>query len=319
LICYRPFRNSDPPHLAEIWRTQPRERALAQPGSTDVLEMLVLAKPYFDNAGLIVAADGDHPVGFVHAGFGPSDDEQSFSRELGTTYMVMVRPNYQRQGIGRQLLAHAEQYLRSQGAKVLYGGGIQPLNAFYLGLYGGSELPGVLDTVPQAQRLFEASGYRAIDRVLVWQRSLAGFRPSVDRQQMHIRRRSVFQVAEDPPARTWWDACTYGAFQRVRFELFDRQTKLLLGSLVAWNIEPLGSTWGVHAAGITELAVDLQQRRQGVGAFLLGEALRQLQLHGFTRVEVQTMQHNEAARALYAKLGFDQVDQGVVFRKDGAI
>ncbi|HEX4148717.1 MAG TPA: GNAT family N-acetyltransferase, partial [Pirellulales bacterium] len=276
MICYRPFRNSDPPHLAEIWRTQPRERALAQPASTEVIELMVLAKPYFDNAGLIVATDDEHPVGFVHAGFGPSDDEQGFCRDLGTTYMVMVRPNYQHQGIGRHLLSQAEQYLRTGGAKVLYGGGIQPLNGFYLGLYGGSELPGVLDTVPRAQRLFEASGYRAIDRVQVWQRGLAGFRPSVDRQQMHFRRRSLFQTAEDPPARTWWDACTYGSFQRVRFELLDRQTKSLLGSLVAWNIEPLGSTWGVHAAGITEFTVDESQRRQGVGTFLLGEALRQL-------------------------------------------
>ncbi|HEX3654835.1 MAG TPA: GNAT family N-acetyltransferase [Pirellulales bacterium] len=316
MICYRTFRNSDPPSLAEIWRAQPRERALAQPGAVDVLELLVLAKPYFDNAGLIVATDDDQPVGFAHAGFGPTDDEHGLSCQLGTTYLVMVRPNYQRRGIGRQLLANAEQYLLGRGAKVLYGGGIFPLNAFYLGLYGGSELPGVLDTVPRAQHLFETSGYRAIDHVLVWQRSLAGFRPAVDRQQMHVRRRCLFQVTEDPPARTWWDACTYGPFQRIRFELLDRQTGGLLGNLVAWNIEPLGSAWGVHAAGITEFAVNLQQRRQGVGSFLLGEALRHLQLNGFTRVEVQTMQHNEAARGLYGKLGFELVDQGAVFRKE---
>jgi RimJ/RimL family protein N-acetyltransferase len=41
-------------------------------------------------------------------------------------------------------------------------------------------------------------------------------------------------------------------------------------------------------------------------------------LHGFTRVEVQTMQQNEAARGLYAKLGFELVDQGAVFRKEQA-
>lgn len=316
MITYRTFRNSDPPHLAEIWRSQPPERALAQPGSVDVLEMLVFAKPYFDNAGLIVATDGDEPVGFAHAGFGPRDDEQGFSRELGTTYMVMVRPNYQRRGIGRQLLAQAERYLQSQGAKVIYGGGIYPLNAFYLGLYGGSELPGVLDTVPGAQRLFQCCGYRPIDRVKVWQRSLAGFRPSVDRQQIHVRRRSLLETRDDPPARTWWDACTYGSFERTRFDLLDRQTGGRLASLVSWNIEPLATVWGVHAAGITELSVAEEHRRQGIGSFLMGEALRHLQQTGFTRVEVQTMQHNEAACSLYHKLGFELVDQGVVFRKD---
>lgn len=318
MIGLRPFRNSDPPHLAEIWRAQPRERGLAQPASVDTLELLVLAKPYFENAGLIVATDNDQPVGFAHAGFGPSANENGLCREMGTTYMLMVRPNYQRQGIGRQLLAATERYLSAAGAKVLYGGGIFPLNAFYLGLYGGSEMPGVLDSVPRAQRLFETSGYRAIDRVLVWQRSLVGFRPSVDRQQMHVRRRSLLQASEDPPARTWWDACTYGPFQRIRFELLDRQTGGLLASAVAWNIEPLATAWGVHAAGITELAVHAEHRRQGIGSFLLGEALRHLQLNGFTRVEVQTMQHNEAARGLYAKLGFELIDQGTVFRKDAA-
>jgi len=47
----------------------------------------------------------------------------------------------------------------------------------------------------------------------------------------------------------------------------------------------------------------------------LGEILREAAEQGFGLAEVQTMQHNMPALAIYAKLGFHQVDTGVVFRK----
>ena len=159
-IGYRPFRNADPSALAEIWRSQPPERGLVQPMSADLFEHMVLSKPYFENQGLIVAVEGQRPVGFVHAAFGPSDDGQRLSTQLGVTCLVMVRLDYQRKGIGAELLARGEAYLRGRGAHVLYAGSIQPLNGFYLGLYGGSELPGVLDSAPRAQYLFKSQGYR---------------------------------------------------------------------------------------------------------------------------------------------------------------
>jgi len=315
LIEYRTFRNSDPPRLAEIWRSQPPERGLVQPVSADLLEQLVLAKPYFENAGLVVAVDNGVPIGFAHAGFGPTSDEQGLSTELGTTCMLMVRANYQRQGIGAELLARSEQYLQSRGSKVLYAGCIRPLNGFYLGLYGGSEMPGVLDSNPKAQQLFQSQGYQVIDRTAVTQRSLAGFRPVVDRRQMQIRRRTTLEMSEDPTPRSWWDACTYGGFERTRFRLVSRPGDELLAEATFWNIEPLASSWGVHAVGLTDLEVCESQRRQGVATFLLSEAFRHFQTQGMTMVEAQTMEHNTAALALYQKLGFETIDSGVVLRK----
>jgi GNAT superfamily N-acetyltransferase len=303
--------------LAEIWRSQPPERGLVQPVSADLLEQLVLAKPYFDNAGMIVAVDDGVPIGFAHAGFGPTDDEQHVSTAMGTTCMLMVRANYQRQGIGAELLARSEHYLQGRGSKVLYAGCIRPLNAFYLGLYGGSEMPGVLDSNPNAQQLFRAQGYREIDRTVVLQRPLAGFRPLVDRRQMQIRRRSVLEMSEDPPARSWWDACTYGGFERTQFRLLSRPGNQLLAQANFWNVEPLASSWGVHAVGVTDLETCESERRQGVATYLLSEAFRHFQTQGMTLIEAQTMQHNSAALGLYQKLGFEAIDHGAVLRKDG--
>jgi ribosomal protein S18 acetylase RimI-like enzyme len=64
------------------------------------------------------------------------------------------------------------------------------------------------------------------------------------------------------------------------------------------------------------LEIDESERRQGLATFLLGEGLRQSHRHGATLVEAQAMQHNTAALSLYRKLGFEEVDQGVVFRKE---
>ena len=57
MIHYRPFLNSDPPALAEIWRSQSPSRALIQLMTPAVLDDLVLSKAYFDRQGLILAVE----------------------------------------------------------------------------------------------------------------------------------------------------------------------------------------------------------------------------------------------------------------------
>ncbi len=63
MTYFRPFRNSDPPLLADVWRSQPSQRGLMQPMSAALLEQLVLSKPVFEREGLIVATPwfGDKP------------------------------------------------------------------------------------------------------------------------------------------------------------------------------------------------------------------------------------------------------------------
>ena len=315
MISYRTFRNCDPPALAEIWRDRDRERGRMQPMSAALLEQYVLAKPYFDREGLILACDDHHPVGFVHSAFGPTEDESGLCYQRGVTCMLMVRHEYRRLGIGSELLRLAENYLRSRGAEVLYAGAIRPLNPFYLGLYGGSELPGVLDSDVEAQRLYQAAGYREIDRTIVFQRDLKTYRPPIDRRQLLIRRRTQVEAIHDPPTVSWWEACTMGAFDRTRFELRSRSDGRCLASATFWHMEPLSASWGVHAVGLIDLEVDAQHRREGLATFLLSECFRRLTEEGVMRVEVQTMQRNTAARALYERLGFHEVDQAAVYRK----
>ncbi len=73
---------------------------------------------------------------------------------------------------------------------------------------------------------------------------------------------------------------------------------------------------GARTAGMVDVWVADAHRRQGMGLSLVGEILRQASEQGYGLVEVQTMQQNSAARALYQKLGFEQIDSGAIYRKE---
>jgi GNAT superfamily N-acetyltransferase len=316
VYTFRPFRNSDPPRLADIWRDQPAQRGRMQPATPALLEQLIFSKPYFDPAGLIVALHNEIPVGFAHAGFGANDELSAISTDIGTTYQLMIRSDHREGPLPGELLAHSENYLRERGAKVIYAGGVRPLNAFYLGLYGGSELPGVLlgDTgfhIACGQR-----GYREIDRVKILQLDAACFRAPITRNQRQLRREMVCQEIPSPPSRSWWEACTTGAFERIRFLLTRPCSCEPMADVWFWDIEPLSTAWGRPTAGMFDLSVPSDQRRKGLATFLLGEAFERLRNRGILLIEAQTMQQNAPALAMYHKLGFKQVDEGVMYRKD---
>jgi hypothetical protein len=194
------------------------------------------------------------------------------------------------------------------------------------------------------------NGYREADRVQVVQLELSQFRPPVTRQQRQLRRDTICEEEYCPPLTTWWDANTTGAFERIRFSLRDSNktvgdcpsfsestTKngtvphsetVLLESLRKsggahaaatvwfWDIEPLSTCWGLPTAGMFDLEVNRQRRRDGLATYLLSEAFERLRARGIRLVEAQTMQNNTPALSLYRKLGFTQVDEGIIYRKE---
>jgi ribosomal protein S18 acetylase RimI-like enzyme len=313
---FRPFLNTDPPHLASIWRSQPPQRGVLQPVSAPLLEFGVFSKLNFDREGLIVATRDDQPCGFVHAGFGPSDDGNSLDTSLGTTQVLMVQNNGESAGpLADDLLARSEEYLRSRGAGVIYAGGINPLNSFYLGLYGGSEIPGVLQSDSVLQNAALRGGYRELDRVRIMQCDLARIRPPVSRELRAIKRTTQLVEKVDPPPKSWWEACVWGSLQRDVFSLVDR-SRTVVATASFWDMQPLSACWGMCTAGLFDLYVDRALRRRGYASYLLGEAIRILRRRGVATIEAQSMGANEAAHAFYTKLGFTEVDHGIVYRKE---
>ncbi len=317
MIHYRKFRNSDPPRLVDVWRRSPPSRRLAQLLTPNLFEELVLAKPYFDPEGLIVAEEEEtgRVLGFVHAGFGPNAERTGLDHTQGAICMLIVRPEEDKAQTAAELLARGEEYLRSSGAKDIYAGGVGAICPFYVGLYGGSELPGVPDSQPASQEFFRKHGYDEADRVLVYQCEPAAFRPVVDRSQMQIRRSTTVEVVEDATSKNWWEACTLGCFQQIGVELKPRDGGGPIASAKFWCMDPFSQSWGVHALGLVDVEVAEDQRQSGMATYLLGESIRQLNERGFTLIEGHAVQSNAGAIALIEKLGFVQSDAGSVLRK----
>ena len=155
-----------------------------------------------------------------------------------------------------------------------------------------------------------------VDRLRVLHRELAGFRPQVDRRQMQIGRRTTLSAMADPPTRTWWEACTLGRFDRTLFTLESREARAVVAHAMFWDIEPLATAWGFHTAGLIDLHVAETERHQGLATHLLGEAFRHLHAQSVAVVEAQVRESNDLARKLFGKLGFQEVDQSVVYRKE---
>jgi GNAT superfamily N-acetyltransferase len=316
VYCFRPFHNADPPHLVQIWGSQTPRRGLSQPLSLQQLEQSVLSKCYFDRNNLIVATQQEIPVGFAHVGFGPGDVPYQLDQSMGTTHMLMVRGDLWHTDLPKKLLEQAEQQLRSQGAKVLYGGGIAPLNGFYLGLYGGSELPGVLISDEPFKSLLLDSGYRERGRVVVMQRDLIRFRPTITHEQRRIAREVQLDIEYAPNLSNWWEAALYSGIETYNYRLVRRRGGEVLSEVSFWDVEPLATSWALRTAGAYRMFTKPEYRRQGYATYLMGEAFRELHKRGTTLVEVQTMRTNEAAIDFYRKLGFAPVDHGLVLRRD---
>ena len=314
MIEYRCFRNDDPPRLADVWRAADLGPAAMQPMTSALLEACVFSKPYFDRAGLVVAVDGERVVGFAHAGFGPNADLSAIDHAAGTTMLVVTVPHEDEPAVADGLLARCEDYLRVRGVAAPRGGGTPTLGGFYLGLYGGSNLPGILDSSPRMQAVFRRAGYAEAERIAVLRRSLAGFRPPVNRLQMAIRRATTLRVIDEPSRRTWWEAAATTGIALRRYELRNA-TEELLGSASFWDMQPLAAAWGVTATGLLHVDIEGPRRRQGLASYLVAEALHDLAEEGVTLVETQVAESNAAAVNLFEKLGFAIAERGSVFTR----
>ena len=315
LIRYRSFRNTDPPALAEIWRSQPRFHRLAQPMSAGQLEQHVFSKTYFDPAGLIVAVDGARPVGFVHAGFGPNALGSEIDPARGAICQLFVIPHTDRGVILVELLEAAEDYLRRQGAKQVFIGNVDGYGPFYLGFYGSASLLGTICSDTAQLAFFQEMQYEAQREQLVLQRSLMGFRPPVDRDQMRHRRTLESVARYDPPSRSWWEASTTSCLERVTFELLPKCGGPALASSLVWHMQPLCGAWGVRAAGLEQLWATECSWGDGTALMLMADTLKGLQSDGVTLVEAVVDNLESPTSRLLLSLGFASVDRGVTLRK----
>jgi len=173
----------------------------------------------------------------------------------------------------------------------------------------------VLDSDVIARQTFAASGYQEVERSVVMRHELGGFESQIDRRQMQVRRQMIVEATADAPTQTWWEACTIGGFDLARFDLVPRGGGTVVATALFRSKEPSGTATVGRAMGLLSLSVDESYRRRGLAVFLLSEAFRQFLRQGIAHVEVQTLETDRISRKTFQKLGFQQIEQGGVWRK----
>lgn len=316
MIRYRRFSNFDPPALLQVWNEALTGRGAARLPTTTPFECHVLAKPYFDPEGLILAEQDGNVVGFVHAGFGSDPNGADLLMEKGVICALAVRPSVQRQGIGSELLRHGEEYLRSRGAREIYAGPHSPLNPFYLGLYGGSNLPGFLDSDVHAEPFFKKHGYTASAQINVLQRALQKPIKAFDTRFNKIRDKYNIRLTPRKHMSSWWQECQFALAEPLEFVLEDKATQQVAGRARIWEMELFSLRWNLPAIGISSFEVGVDVRRQGLGKYLMHHLMRFLQEQYYEIVEFQADRSAVAYLQLCHGLGFEQVDRGQVFKKE---
>jgi ribosomal protein S18 acetylase RimI-like enzyme len=318
VIHYRTFRNDDPPGLVRVWNEAFRGRGAVILPSASALEEYVFAKSDFDPAGLIIALEDREPVGFAHAGFGPTPDESRLAFDKGVVCAIGVRPSHRRRGIGRELLGRCESYLTGRGATTISAGPMRPLNPFYLGLYGGSDLPGFLASDSDADPFLRHHGYLPDESCIVFQRRCEGPINVSDARFVGIRRRYELVAQPHRGVASWWQECVLGPIELIDILLRDKTSQEIVASAAAWEMLGFCQRWGAPAIGLMNLGVREDLRRQGLAKFVLAHLLRHVQEQFFSLVEVQANERNEAVIRLCRRFGFEQVDQGRTYRKVNA-
>jgi len=319
VISFRRFRNTDPPALADVWNESHPSRSAYPLRTPALLDRWVFSKPYFDPDGLIVAvdnADNGKILGYMLAGFGPKEDLSGLDKTNGVICSVAVRPGERRHGIARDLVRKAEEYLIANGSTVLRAGPRWPYCPFGFGLYGGTNCPGFLASDPGADPLFKSLGYEPDGSTLVFHKKLEAPISIADGRFGMLRKRYETQILRAAGVPTWWHECVWGMLEPVEFRMVDKTTNgPPAARTVVWELEGYGWRWGFPSAGILDIQVRPDLRRQGIAKLMLAQVLRFLQDQFFGICEVHAPAERPELLGLCRSATMEQVDVGTSYIK----
>ena len=315
VIKFRHYCNSDPPRVLTLWNQSGFARGGATEISHDLLDLLLFSQPYFDRHGLIVACEDDRLVGMVHAGFGCNEQRADLNQLDGVICQLLVHPERRRQGIGRELIERARQYLLERGSTTIHPGPGPGLDPFYCGLYGGSESAGFLSTDEGVAEFLASCGFDAGDRFAIYQRPLElESAEAVDLRSVQWKRQVRIEISAQNADGDWWWNTRFGRLDYVRFRLLKNDSDELMASLTLVGLDQFIPKWNSRAIGLADIHVVEQHRRQGLGRMLISETLRRLKQETISLVEAHASESDDALTGLLSACGFQRIDAGIQYR-----
>ncbi|MEZ6065268.1 MAG: GNAT family N-acetyltransferase [Planctomycetaceae bacterium] len=251
----------------------------------------------------------------VHAGFAFTDDRNALDPSRGIICIAVVHPQFRRQGIGRELVRRAEEWLSANGATEIVAGESRGSDPFYYGLYGGSRPSGFLATDPEAAPFFTAIGYAPEESIGVYQRDLTSRKDPMSMQIMSVRRLTELELADAPLAPTYWWYTHFSRSDSLRFRLREKATGEPVAAVTVIGLDHYIHAWNERAIGLVDLFVLEERRNKGYGQTLLVESIRQLRQDLITRADIHVPDDNPVLAKAVQTAGFERVDTGTVYRK----
>ena len=275
----------------------------------------ILLDPNFRREGAIVAREGDRVVGFMLAiarqvplENAPSDAERGYVTLFG------VLPEFQRRGIGSQMLERAEAYLRSQNRKLVMISSYAP----------GYFIPGVdVNAYPAALAFLQKHGYAEVYRPLametsLWslatpsfvqekRRALEGEGLSIEPYRVELTLPLLDFTAKEFPGD--WVRVVRETMSRIT--LGEAPARLMIahraGEVLAFSHH--------DAERFGPIGVAASQRGKGLGHVLMFETLEAQKRAGF-RAAWFLWSDDKTAQRIYNVAGFREVRRFALMRKN---
>ncbi|MEQ1826957.1 MAG: hypothetical protein ABL921_13465 [Pirellula sp.] len=310
----RSFLNTDTPQLARLWREHHATLCPSASCPVSVWDQCILSKPFFDQTGLAIAVNANgESVGFVHFGFASNPAGTRASDVNGVIHKICVTPCSDQDSIAHELLKHALQSLKSQGATGCTALGTMERHAFYLGVVEGDNLMGVVSRDTRTQLWLSQIGLAPIRPTECWELDLIHFRPPMDRTQIGIRRTCTVGRLLDEDSHQWWLSSVLGHCEQVRFNLVLRSPPRVETELMYWFPDP--TITGVDSSIVRLWLTTVPQAEEARERFvyLMAESLRQLQLDRKQAVRTYASADQQPTVTLLQRLGFRSIESGLVY------
>ncbi len=264
--------------------------AVLQP---DQFIAIIERKTYFDPSTVLIAREGANVLGWVHACVTPGS-ESWHDQDKQAAQIRMLIFSRTHLDIGALLVREATALLEQRGNTTQLGIHAQVGYPFYRGLWMGGEPMG-LTQIPQIQMALEVGGYKNTQESIFMVATLTAIPQA--QASVPIELIEAPATMQHPTQRESWLG-----FQPMRTRAILNGEEV--GS-IGWVVIPhVAAKLGAPCMNIWGLGVAEAQRRKGIAAALIANALRSAYTQGARFASVGTQLWNAPAHATYARFGF---------------